>query len=131
MLKRVVLPGVVVFAAWEIMDFVIHNVVLGDTYAATAQLWRPEAEMKFGLLGFVVLMGALTLVYVYAELVTVKSLNTALKFSLVIGLGIALGMSYGTYSVIPLPYSIAFTWFLGAMAEYAVAGLIMGIMIKS
>ncbi len=131
MLKRVVLPGVVVFAAWEIMDFVIHNVVLGDTYAATAQLWRPEAEMKFGLLGFVVLMGALTLVYVYAELVTVKSLNTALKFSLVIGLGIALGMSYGTYSVIPLPYSIALTWFLGAMAEYAVAGLIMGIMIKS
>ncbi len=131
MLKKVVLPGVVIFIAWQIMDFVIHNVILGEAYAATAQFWRPEAEMKFGLLAVVVLMGAMTLVYVYAQMIAEKSLNAALKYSLVIGLGVALGMSYGTYSVMPLPYSIALTWFLGSMAEYAVAGLIMGLMIKS
>ena len=131
MLKKVVLPGAIVFIAWQIMDFVIHNVILGEVYAATAQFWRPETEMKYGLLTVVILMGAMTLVYVYAQMISEKSLNAAIKYSLVIGLGVALGMSYGTYSVMPLPYSIALTWFLGSMAEYAVAGVIMGLMIKS
>ena len=35
-------------------------------------------------------------------------------------------MGYGTYSVMPIPYSMALTWFLGAVVEGAAAGLLVG-----
>jgi hypothetical protein len=35
-------------------------------------------------------------------------------------------MGYGTYSVMPIPYSMALTWFLGAVVEAALAGLLVG-----
>ena len=35
-------------------------------------------------------------------------------------------MGYGSYVVMPIPYSMALTWFLGSLVEAVVAGLIVG-----
>ena len=50
MAKKLLIGTVAVFITWEILDFVIHNLILMDSYAATAHLWRPEGEMKMGLM---------------------------------------------------------------------------------
>lgn len=130
MAKKILLPGVIVFVAWWVMDFVIHGMILSDTYAATANLWRPMEEMKTGVMIIVGLISALTLVYVYATMVSEKSMASALKYSLIIGLGLAVSFAYGSYAVMPIPYSLALTWFLGSLVEFAVAGAIIGLMVK-
>ena len=43
--KRFVLGFVAVFVASQVLGFVIHQVLLGATYASLADVWRPEAEM--------------------------------------------------------------------------------------
>jgi Amt family ammonium transporter len=48
--KRIAFGIVAVFVAWQVMDFVLHGLILGSTYQATAPLWRPMAEMKMGLM---------------------------------------------------------------------------------
>ena len=45
MLKRFVIASIAVFFAWMILDLIIHSVLLGKTYEATADLWRPMEEM--------------------------------------------------------------------------------------
>ena len=40
--KRALIAMVAVFAAWSVIDFIIHNLLLMDAYAATAHLWRPR-----------------------------------------------------------------------------------------
>ena len=50
MAKKVVLAIVAVFVLCSVLDFFIHNVLLGSTYEATAELWRPMGEMKIGLM---------------------------------------------------------------------------------
>jgi hypothetical protein len=130
MTKRITLAVVAVFVAWSVLDFVIHGVILAQTYKDTAQLWRPMEQMKMGLMRVVVGISAVVFVCLYACFVGKKSVGTALRFGLLFGLGAGISMGYGTYAVQPIPYRIALTWFLGTVVECAVAGLLVGAMVK-
>lgn len=129
-MKRIVLAVLAVFVAWSVMDIVIHGLILGPTYMDTAQMWRPEKEMKMGLMRFVVFVSAITFVSLYSCFVGKKSVGRGLAFGLVFGVGVGISMGYGTYAVQPIPYNIALTWFLGTIAETSVAGLLTGWIVK-
>lgn len=130
MIKRIILAVLAVFVAWSVIDFEIHGVLLAKTYQDTAQLWRPMAEMKMGLMRLVVLISATVFVSLYAFFMSKKSVATAVKFGLLFGLGAGISMGYGTYSVQPIPYKIAITWFLGTTLEATVGGLLVGLIVK-
>ncbi len=129
-MKKFLLAVLAVFVAWEILDFIIHTMILAQQYKDTASLWRPEGEMKMGLMVIVTLISSVAFCYLYDAFVKDKSMTNAVKFGLVFGIGTGIGMGYGTYSVQPITYMIAFTWFLGTVIESALAGLILGLILK-
>ena len=128
--KRIALATVVVFVAWAVLDYLIHGVILASTYAATASLWRPMAEMKMGVMYGAVLVSAFIFVFIYARMVAEKGLARAIFFGTLWGIGVGVGMGYGTYAVMPIPYSLALTWFLGTVVEGAAAGFVTGVIVK-
>ena len=130
MWKKIALGTVVVFISWEILDYIIHSVILMGIYERTPQLWRPTAEMKMGLMILVTFLSALFFVYLYARFVGEKSLQRGLFFGFVFGLATGISMGYGTYTVMPIPYSLALGWFLGSVVESSVAGLLVGWLVK-
>jgi len=130
MTKRIVLGILAVFVAWQVLDFVLHGLVLMSTYQATASLWRLPEEMKMGLMRVVGLVGAVCFVCLYAWLVRPKSWAAGLSYGLIFGLGTGFSMGYGTYCVMPIPQSLAVGWFAGWVVETAVAGLLVGWIVK-
>lgn len=130
MWKKSILAIVAVFIAWSILDYIIHPIILGESYRATAQLWRPMGEMKMGLMYFVSLIHASAFVVLYTLLVNPKSSINGLKYGALYGLGMGISMGYGMYSVMPLPYKIAFVWFWGILLEISVAGFLVGLIVK-
>ncbi len=130
MIKKFLLGGIAIFVAWEVLDFVIHGLILSATYATLTNLFRPPAEMKMGLMVLATLIGALTFAAVYAWLVNPKSVAAGVKYGLVWGFGAGVMMGYGMYSSMPVPYVLALVWFLGAWVEYTLAGLLAGAIIK-
>jgi hypothetical protein len=129
-MKRTILAVLAVFVSWSALDFVIHGLILGSTYAATPQLWRPMPEMKMGLMYFTVLVASAAFVYIYARFIAEKGVKTAVLYGLVFGIGEGTAMGYGTYSVMPIPYVMAFVWFAGSVVEAVAAGLVAGLIIK-
>jgi len=129
MTKKIIFATLAVFLAWGILDFFIHNMMLGKAYQATAMLWRPMQEMKMGLMYLVTLLSALVFVTIYARLVYPKNIARGLGFGLLFGVGTGISMGYGTYSVQPIPYFMALAWFLGTTIEATVAGLITGLIV--
>jgi len=127
---RVALATLAVGVACALMDMVLHGLILGPSYAATAQLWRPEPEMKMVLMEVVTLLTSFTFVMVYARFFARKSIAAGLEYGLWFGLGAALAMGYGTYAVMPIPYHMALVWFLGTLAESLVAGLLVGLIVR-
>ena len=129
-MKRVILAVFAVFIAWQVLDFVIHGLVLMKTYQETASLWRPMNEMKFGLMRLVGLVAATTFVVIYAGFIHERSVATGLKYGLIFGVGAGVSMGLGTYSVMPIPMVVAVGWLLGTIIETAVGGLLAGWIVK-
>ena len=128
---RTGLAVVAVFVVWIGLNFLLHGVLLTASYAASAQLWRPVAEMhaKIGLVYFVTFVSAACFVFVYARLIPGKSLKTALLYGLIVGLGAGISMGYGSYAVMPIPYMLALGWFLGSLVNYAIGALVMALVL--
>lgn len=130
MFKRTALAMLAVFVTWSAMDFVIHAILLAPTYEATAELWRPEAEMKMGLMQLVTAISAVGFTLMYARLVDPKCMGAALLFGLIFGFISGISMGYGTYSFSPIPYKLALSWFLGATVEGIAGGFMLGLIVK-
>jgi len=124
--KKTILSIFAVFIAWSVMDYVIHGVILRSSYAATASLWRPIGEMKTSLMYFSVMIASITFVLIYSLLISRKGISTGLKYGALFGLSAGVPMGYGSYSVMPIPYHMAFTWCFGSVVEAMVGGLILG-----
>ncbi len=130
MAKKVVLAIVAVFICWAIVDFVVHGILLQPLYAETAKLWRPMAEMKMGLTYLVTFISGVVFVLIYALFFGKKSLGIGVAYGALFGIGAGISMGYGTYSVQPVPYMLALSWFLANLVEGALAGLITGGIVK-
>lgn len=130
MTKKLIIAIVAVFIAWQIIDFVLHTMILGSAYGATAHLWRPMEEMKNGLMVIVGLIAAATFVYIYAAFISNKSMATAVKYGVIFGIGAGVSMGYGSYSVMPITYGIALGWFLGTLVNATVGGILLGLLVK-
>ena len=128
--KRIVLGIIAVFVAWQVMDFVLHGLILASTYQATASLWRPMAEMKMSLMRVGGLIAAMCFVCLYAWLVKPKSWAAGLSYGLILGVATGVSMGYGTYCVMPIPASLAAAWCIGSVVKTAVAGLLAGWIVK-
>ena len=126
---RTIVAIVAVFVGWEAVDFVVHGVLLKETYAATAALWRPEAEMKMGVMLLAVFLAALAFVGIYQRIARDKGLVKGLEYGLWFGFA-AGSMAYGTYAVMPIPYNMALTWFLASLAHGLLGGALVGAIVK-
>jgi hypothetical protein len=124
------LAVIAVFIAWSVMDFLIHGVILASSYAATPSLWRPMHEMKMAVMYLSVLITGLCFVLVYVLFFARRGVSIGLRYGLLFGMGAGVSMGYGSYSVMPIPYHMALTWFLGSVVEAAVGGVILGAIVR-
>ena len=130
MLKKVLLGTLVVFVGWAILDFVLHVLILGSAYEASPSLWRPDEEMKWWVMYFVLIVVAFVFTYIYARFFGARNTRNAITYGALWGLGAGMSMGYGSYSVMPLPYGIALAWFLGSIVEGAAAGFLLSLVVK-
>jgi hypothetical protein len=130
MVKRILLATLAVFVAWQILDFVLHSLILMKAYEETSSIWRPMEEMKWVSMYISSIISALLFTVIYGLLIKPKSIKNGLIYGLLFGLCAGTAMGYGTYAVIPIPYFMAFAWFLGSTIEYVVAGFLLGVIVK-
>ena len=129
-MKKVLLGAVAVFVAWFILDYIIHQMMLSGIYEENKALWRPMEEVNM-VLGFIVsFLSAFFFTYAYYRYVDRKNFATGAGFGLVIGLIWGISWGYGTYVWMPIPYSLAISWFFASVVEVTVAGMIIGLIMK-
>ena len=130
MKKRMMIAVVAVFVTLSILDFLLHGLLLGPIYMATASLWRPMAEMNRPLMSLVTLVFSACFVGIYGFLIEPKSLGAGLRFGALFGLAAGMSMGFGSYCVMPIPLTLAVGWFLGSWVEAVVAGALVGMIVK-
>ena len=130
MLRKLLIPTLVVTLAWAVLDFIMHGILLRSLYAATPALWRPLGEMKMGVIYFSTFVAALAFTSIYHNFIRPKGAPIALLYGIWFGIAHGITFGYGSYGSMPIPYAMALTWFLGSIVEGVVAGMIVGAMVK-
>jgi len=133
--KRWLISSFVVFVTFFVVEMVIHGMLLGGIYEATADLWRPQAEME-GLmwcmwLGYLLFSPLFVLIYSKGYEKGKGGVGQGLRYGLLLGIMLSPLMALGWYAVLAIPGTLAFYWFLAGIVEYTALGLVTGLTYKA
>lgn len=126
-MKKVLIGFVAVFIAMSIMDYVIHGVLLASAYQATSNLWRPDMQSMMWIYSVITLIGSFFFSFIFSKGYEGKGIVEGVRYGLYIGIWMSVGMAYGTYGMIAIPYSMAIQWFLYGIVEYVIGGIILAL----
>lgn len=129
-IKRFAISVLAVFLASQAIEFVVHGVILDPIYRATADVWRPDMESYMWIMPVVGVIWSFLLAYIFVKGCEGKGIMEGIRFGLVIGLFVSIPMAYGTYAMIPIPYSLALQWFLYTLVECVVLGVILALIYR-
>jgi hypothetical protein len=88
-------------------------------------------EINMPLMYFVTLVFTACFVAIYWFLVEKKSLFSGIKFGALFGLATGISMGFGSYCYMPIPLTLAWSWFFGSWIEAIAAGAIVGTILRS
>ena len=130
--KRYVLASLAVFFACSIMEILIHGVALKSLYEASRSIWRTEADMqsKQWIMPVVGVFTSFVFTYLFAVGYEGKGIKEGVRFGALIGFYTALPMAFITYAVLPMPYELAVGWFVFAVIETILAGMLASIVYR-
>jgi hypothetical protein len=129
--KRGFLAFLVVFVFMFFFGYVWHGILMKPMYAATASLWRAEADFNSHfpilILGHAVVAFAFTGLYVCK--VGINSAGTGFGYGIVLGI-LACGINIIRFAVEPLTTNILLMWFAGDLICFAIMGALVGVIYK-
>ncbi len=132
--KKLLLAFIVVYVLLEAMNFLIHGVILASTYKMPEVMsaFRPEAERNSNMwIVFVTdLFWAFFFVFFFAKGYESKGIMEGVRFGFYMGLFWAMVSSYQSYAFVPMPYSLAFQWFIYGMIESLILGVVTALIYK-
>ena len=132
MILRVLAAIVATYILWAGTDVLLHQVILGDQYEATKDLWRPDADMQrlFWVYWVGLAITTVCFVLIYARLIRRKCVCNGLWYGLLFGLAGGAGMAYTSYPFSQTPYLMAQIWFIGATVQGILAGLLVALIVR-
>ena len=73
------------------------------------------------------LIGSFFFTFIFSKGYEGKGIAEGVRYGLYIGIWMSMGMAYGTYSMVAIPYSLALQWFLYGVVEYVIGGIILAL----
>ncbi len=132
--KRWLLASVAVFVVIAVLEFFIHGVVLLDMYRQTASVWRAETEMQRMMwifwVGYLVFAPFFALIYAKGYEKGKPGLGQGFRCGLYMGAMLSVMHGFGWYVILPIPFVLAFYWFLAILVEFIAAGVAAGLVYR-
>jgi len=122
--KRYLAASAAVFVVAEILEYVIHELLLASTYASLQQLWRPDMESKMWMYPVVDAIWSLLFVCIFTKGYEGRGIMEGVRFGVLIGLFTSIPMAFGTYAMMPIPGSLAWQWFIFTLVETILLGIV-------
>ena len=125
--KRFLYGFIAVFITIEVLNFLIHGVILSAAYQSVSSVWRPDMNAKMWITHLNSAISAFFFAFVFSKGYEGKGIVEGARYGFYIGFWLSALMAYGTYMMIAVPYSLAVQWFIYGLIEYVVAGVVLAL----
>lgn len=129
-MKKVWIGFIVVFVLMVILGYIIDTLILGSTYASLTNIWRPDMQSKIWIFYLVMLFQAFFFSFIFSKGYEGKGIAEGVRYGLYIGIWLSVGMAYGSYAMIPIPYSLALQWFIYGVIQYIIYGIALALVFR-
>ncbi len=121
---------IVIYVVGAVLNYLIHGVLLMDTYMALSSIWRPDMNRLMWLQFVTPLFSCFFFVYIFIRGYQNRGIMEGVRFGLIIWAFISLPMTYGQYMIYPLPYSLVWKWLLSDLLVYLIFGILVALIYK-
>ncbi len=129
-MKKVWIGFIVVFVLMVILGYIIDTLILGSTYESLTNIWRPDMQSKIWIFYLVMLFQAFFFSFIFSKGYEGKGIAEGVRYGLYIGIWLSVGMAYGSYAMIPIPYSLALQWFIYGVIQYIIYGIALALVFR-
>ena len=123
---------VVVFIVLQGFGFVIHTVMIADTYASLSSVLRPEAEMMDMM--WMMMLSAAVMIFMFCYIFTKGYEGTGImegvRFGLLVGIMMAGATAIDPHVIFPLPADVATIWLLSGVVSLMIGGAVFAAIYK-
>ena len=123
---------IVVFIVMQALGYVIHEVLMGDTYEKLASIFRPEAEMM-DMMWMMMVSGAVMMFmfcYIFTRGYEGKGIMEGVRFGFLIGLLMAGPMAIDPHVIYPVPAEVATICLISSVMSLIIAGAVFASIYK-
>ena len=121
--KRFIAASIAVFIVNQICDFIVHGAILGKTYEALQNIWRPDMMSKMWILYITSFIFSFLFVYIFIKGYENKGIAEGVRFGIITGLFMNVIGMFNQYAIYPVPLTLAVQWFIFAMIQFIIYGI--------
>ncbi|MCG8601200.1 MAG: hypothetical protein MI807_13745 [Verrucomicrobiales bacterium] len=129
--SRLILSVVAVAAAFFLFDFIFHGMMLGQSYADTADAWRPEEEMAarfpFQILCYFVISVGFCIVWALGF--PREGVRCGAIYGFLLGV-MGTGGVLMNFVFLPIPDQFKLPWTIGGILSGVVGGIVVALVYK-
>jgi hypothetical protein len=126
--KKFLITTTLVYLAYEIIDFIIRNILLSDSYGALKTIWRPDVMQKMWVLYLTPIVFSVFFVLIYQRFQKGNGILDGLTYGIFTGLLITPLKIYNQYAFYPLTIGIANQWFVYGVMQYIICGIVVSLL---
>ena len=123
---------IVVYIVIQALGYVIHEVMMGDTYEGLASIFRPDAEMMDMM--WMMMVSSAVMMFMFCYIFTRgyegKGTMEGVRFGALIGFLMAGPMSIDQHVIYPLPADVASIWLISGIVSFMIAGAVFAAIYK-
>jgi hypothetical protein len=128
--KKLLIAFGVIYVVAAVLGFLIHGVLLMETYESLASIWRPDMESLMWIQWVTGLFFCFFFVFVFAKGYEGKGIIEGVRYGLIIWAFFAIPNIYGQYMVYPLPYSLVLKWLFSELISLVIYGVLAAVIYK-
>ena len=130
--KRFALGCVAVYVVYQVLGFLIHQVLFGDIYKLLESVWRPEAQMMsmMWIQFFTSAVWVVLFCYIFTRGYENKAAMEGARYGLLIGLFWGIPYAYESYMIYPITLSLAHGWFVTTVVVSVICGVVFAMVYK-
>ena len=117
---------VVIYVVWQVISFLVHDMLLQPHYATLGDVFRPEGEMAD--MGWLMYVSSALFLYLFCQIFIGgyegKGIGEGVRFGLLVGLFISIPMAINQYAVYPITPAIAVWWFVTSVVSWVIVGAV-------
>lgn len=123
---------VVVYVTMQAIGFVIHGVMLNDTYESLAAVFRPKEVMDSMMPIMIVSAAVVLFVFCYAFTQGREGTGVmeGVRYGTLMGVFIGLPTSVDVYVIYPITQELAAIWFISTVVSFVIGGAVFSMIYK-